>query len=193
MSNQEKIRQTSEHNSGDRELESISAEQREALRETLEKAEHEHKHNKQESIQDARSEALSSASQAESLMAQNNDRSPAERRTGIISRRQRDQSFNKQMDSISPHLSKNEQSFSRFIHNKNIEKISDTAGSTIARPNALLAGSITAFILVTVVYLLAKHYGYQLSGFETIGAFALGWILGMIYDYIRLLIGTKKR
>lgn len=96
------------------------------------------------------------------------------------------------MESISSHLSPKEQSFSRFIHNKKVEKLSDVTGSTVARPNALLAGSIAAFLLVTAVYLVAKYYGYKLSGFETIGAFALGWVLGMIYDYVRLLIGNKK-
>ena len=191
MSNSEKIQSTAEHSFDNNELESINTERSEALRESLEKAEHIHKKNRSESLQDARNEAFSSAKQAESLIT-SNERSPAERRTGIISRRQRDQSFDKQMDSIAPHLSPNERSFSRFIHNKKVEKLSEVTGNTIARPNALLAGSIAAFLLMTAVYLLAKHYGYTLSGFETIGAFALGWAIGMIYDYVRLLISNKK-
>lgn len=191
MTNPEKITTAPEQASNSSELESLNNERSEALRESLEKAEQSHKQSKQESLQDVRNEALDNAKNADPLLA-HTDRSPAERRTGVISRRQRDQSFAKQMDGIQTHLSPKERAFSSFIHKKSVEKISDTAGSTIARPNALLAGSIAAFLLVTIVYLLAKHYGYQLSGFETIGAFALGWIIGMIYDYVRLLIGNKK-
>ncbi|MBI3889343.1 hypothetical protein HY312_02090 [Candidatus Saccharibacteria bacterium] len=193
MSNPESIQSTPENRSDTAELESLNNERREVLRESLDKAELQHKQDKQEALADVRSEALNNAKDADPHAASHSERSPAERRTGFISRSQREQSFAKQMDGITPHLSSNEKKLSNFIHKKGVEKASDTASSTIARPNALLAGSIAAFLLVTIVYLLAKHYGYRLSGFETIGAFALGWILGMVYDYIRLLIGNKKQ
>lgn len=192
MSNPESIRSTPENKDNAAELESLNDERREVLRESLEKAELQHTKDKQEKLQDVRNEAFENAKDSNPLISQS-ERSPAERRTGLISRSQREQSFIKQMDGIKPHLSSNEKRLSNFIHKKSVEKASDTVSSTIARPNALLAGSITAFLLVTIVYLLAKHYGYALSGFETIAAFVLGWIIGMIYDYIRLLIGNKKQ
>jgi hypothetical protein len=42
------------------------------------------------------------------------------------------------------------------------------------------------------VYLIAKNLGYVLSGFETIGAFAIGWIIGVLYDYFRVMVTGKK-
>ncbi len=193
MSRAEKIHSTPEKTTNTTELESIADEQKEALRDSLEKAEKVHEKQQEEaaSLEAAKNNAVELAPRTNHNLA-HTDSSSKEKRRGIISRKQREESFHKQMESIAPHLSPNEQKFSRFIHNKSIEKTSDAIGSTIARPNALLAGSISAFILVAIIYLFAKHYGYPLSGFETIAAFGVGWIIGMIYDYIRLLIVGKK-
>lgn len=77
--------------------------------------------------------------------------------------------------------------FSKVIHAPIIERSSEVIGGTLARPNAILAGSATALVLVICVYVLARAFGYQLSGFETIGAFLLGWVLGLVYDYVRVM------
>ena len=65
-------------------------------------------------------------------------------------------------------------------------------GGTIARPNAILSGSVSAFLLTLAVYLVARFNGYPLSGAETIASFIFGWLLGLIYDYLRILLLGKK-
>lgn len=107
-------------------------------------------------------------------------------------KKNRDASFKKQMQTIQADMSLSQRVFSKFIHVKPIEQTSDAVGASFARPNAILAGSITAFALTLGVYLIAKFVGYNLSGFETIGAFVVGWILGIVYDYLRLIITGKK-
>jgi hypothetical protein len=42
------------------------------------------------------------------------------------------------------------------------------------------------------VYVVSKYYGYALSGFETIGAFIAGWVLGILYDFFKVMITGKK-
>jgi hypothetical protein len=81
--------------------------------------------------------------------------------------------------------------FSKIIHNKYVELTSDFLGNTIARPNALLVGAIMAFTLTIILYTIAKTIGYNLSGSETIAAFAIGWAIGIIYDYLRVLFKSK--
>lgn len=191
MSSPEKVSIGPEQKLDTVEMEAINHEQREALRDSLEKAEQDHKLGEKTSLQEVKNQAVEQAKNAEST-AVRIEKSPAEKRTPLITRRHREQSFKKQMEEIQPHLSSSERLFGKVIHNKTIESVSDTTAQTIARPNALLSGSISAFLLVTIVYLLAKHYGYPLSGFETIAAFALGWVLGLIYDYARLLIAGKR-
>lgn len=82
--------------------------------------------------------------------------------------------------------------FSRVIHTRPISLLSDIAASSILRPNALLLGAVTAFFFTLIAYLLAKNLGYRLSGFEFIGGFACGWLLGLLHDLIRRLFRRKK-
>lgn len=108
------------------------------------------------------------------------------------SKQAKEASFKRQMGRIQAEMKPTERAFSKFIHNKAVEKISDVLGATIARPNAILSGAIMAFVAVLVVYIVAKNLGYVLSGFETIGAFIAGWVIGVVYDYLRLIITGKK-
>ena len=110
-----------------------------------------------------------------------------------VTKKQKDAEYKKTMTAIRSEMSAPSRAFSKVIHNPVIEKTSEVVGSTIARPNAILAGSITAFLSVSLIYIVAKQYGYVLSGFESIGAFIIGWIIGISFDYIRLLIrGSTK-
>jgi hypothetical protein len=111
---------------------------------------------------------------------------------GSISKKQRNDSYKKTIKQVQDELSDGNRIFSKIVHNKVIEKISDTVSNTIARPDAMLSGAFFAFIITLIVYIVAKTIGYSLSGFETIAAFIIGWIFGIIYDYFRNLIVGKK-
>lgn len=85
-----------------------------------------------------------------------------------------------------------QRAFSRVIHQPFIAAISDLLGATVARPNPLLFGAIASFFTTLSVYVLAKNLGYRLSGFEPVGAFILGWLIGLAYDFLKLMIIGKK-
>ena len=142
----------------------------------------------------ARVEALESAVSVEAggKERQSSDEHRLPQRRGPVGKKQKEASFKRQMSEVQAELSPSSRTFSKIIHNKAVEKTSDIIGSTIARPNAILAGSVTAFILTLLVYVIAKNIGYKLSGFETIGAFIIGWVIGIIYDYLRLIVTGKK-
>lgn len=107
----------------------------------------------------------------------------------LITKEDRKDSFKKTMETVQSQLPKSSRAFSRVIHNPTVERVSEVTGRTVARPNAILSGSVAAFILTLAIYTLAKINGYPLSGFETIAAFIIGWLAGMLFDYIR--IGIK--
>jgi hypothetical protein len=113
-------------------------------------------------------------------------------RNGSINKKQRNESYKRTMKQVQSELPVASRAFSKIIHNKVIEKTSDIVGSTIARPNAMLAGAVVAFILTLATYTTAKTIGYALSGFETIAAFIVGWIIGILFDYLRVLFTGKK-
>ena len=108
------------------------------------------------------------------------------------SRKQQDESYKQTVIRAQKDMHPINLIFSKFIHNQLIEKTSDFFEKTIARPNLILAGSIFSFTLTLIAYVIAKKYGYILSGFETILAFIIGWIVGLIYDYFLALFTGKK-
>lgn len=110
----------------------------------------------------------------------------------IATRGDRERSFKATMHHVQGRLSAPERLFSKVIHNKAVERVSDAAGSTVARPNAILFGSICAFLGVAGVYFYARHIGFALSGFETIAAFIIGWLVGIIVDFIRVAFSGNK-
>lgn len=113
-------------------------------------------------------------------------------RHGVVSKKEKKASYQKHMKTLQAELPPAQRAFSKVIHNPIVEKTSEVVGSTVARPNAILAGAMFAFFAVLAVYLVAKHYGYVLSGFETIGAFIVGWVLGILYDFFKVMITGKK-
>ncbi|HWT39733.1 MAG TPA: hypothetical protein VN081_00425 [Dongiaceae bacterium] len=171
--------------------------QSEKIGEALEKAaEKSSIENGEHAAEKARVEALEQAVSVEKGSAEKQRKqpaaSPARRRHGVVSKKQKDASFKQNMKHIQAELPAGQRAFSKVIHNPAVEKTSEVIGSTVARPNAILAGAIVAFFAVLAVYLIAKHYGYQLSGFETIGAFIVGWVLGIVYDFFKVMITGKK-
>jgi small-conductance mechanosensitive channel len=106
--------------------------------------------------------------------------------------RSRKESYNHTMKSVRAELSAPERVFSKFIHAPAIERASDAIGKTIARPDAILSGSVFACIFVLAVYILAKFYGFELRGSETILAFIVGWAIGIVFDIIRGIIKRKR-
>lgn len=172
-------------------VEQAGIEQRERLRDQLERAGEQSKEN----LEDARHEALESARSIEQEKKPETDRqvSPAERRKdGPIGKAEREASYKATMKQVRSELSAPSRAFSKVIHNNAVEKVSDAVGATVARPNAILSGAVAAFVITLGIYLLAKQYGYPLSGFESIAAFIIGWIVGLLFDYFRIMITGKK-
>lgn len=193
MSTPEVAPQGGEH----KEVSSVGAERSAELLEELKNGSELGVENGERAAEKAKVEALENAVSVEAGGAEKSAQRPKEgpapaKRRGGISKKERDASFKKHMKQVQAEMSAPQRAFSKVIHNKAIEKTSEVVGATVARPNAILSGAIAAFVLVLVVYLLAKNLGYVLSGFETIGAFIVGWVLGVLYDYFRVMITGKK-
>lgn len=109
-----------------------------------------------------------------------------------VTKNQKEVAYKQTMKEIRSEMRPVSRAFSKVIHNPVIEKTSETIGKTVARPNAILSGSLSALILVSVVYMIAKYHGYMLSGFETIGAFIVGWTIGVLFDYFRAMATGGK-
>lgn len=96
-------------------------------------------------------------------------------------------SFNTTMAEVTKDMPRSKRLFSTFIHLPIVATLSDAIGNTLLRPNALLFGAIASFALTLLVYLFSKNLGYSLSGSESIVAFLLGWIVGIMFDIVTSL------
>lgn len=176
-------------------LSQAAAERSAELREQSAEATVEHSPERQaEAVEQARAEA-----NKEALLSK--ERGGSEKKTGgeptlsgvrKVTKKEKNLAYKNTLKEIRTQMSAPSRAFSRIIHNAAVEKTSDIVGATIARPNAIIAGSTTALILVSAVYIIARTYGYPMSGFETIGAFIIGWMIGLIYDYIRVTASGGK-
>lgn len=186
---------TSPENNGEKnkEVEAVSHEQNERLRDNRERAAERAKETSNETEQARENlEKVVDAKEKETKkheLAETKEKVPTRQ---VRNKKTLEASFKTEMKDARREMSAPSRAFSKLIHNKVVEKSSEAIGSTVARPNAMLAGSATALILVGAVYLWARYAGYPLSGFETIGAFIIGWLLGIIFDFSRIMITGKR-
>lgn len=176
----------------------------EQLKEGVEQAEKLHKeredkaekaHETEKTAEDARKEVEQATAEKEKKDDHKKEASPAEQRKAkLLDGRHANKKlvFKKTMAEARSHMSPASKAFSSVIHNPVVEKTSEAVGATVARPNAILSGSLFALVFTTAVYLWANYAGYGLSGFETIAAFIVGWLVGIIFDYVRIMITGKQ-
>ena len=135
-------------------------------------------------------EALLSNEQGKERRSHQADRHSSSHHT--ITNQEREAGFEQTMAEVRKHLPRSARPFSRFIHKQTIEQLSEIVGTTIARPNAILGGGITAFVVVLGAYFYAKFAGFQLSGSETIIAFVIGWGIGLLFDLCKKVLTSKR-
>lgn len=144
----------------------------------------------EKNIEKARTEATQEALSGREVSKgeQKKDSEP----TAHVTPRSRDESYKHTMKSIRSEMSAPARTFSKVIHNPVVERTSEVVGSTVARPNAILSGSIFACLFVLGLYLLARNNGFALSGFETIATFLVGWAFGIVFDLLRGMFTGKR-
>lgn len=111
----------------------------------------------------------------------------------MASRARLAESFDKTMQHTRAQMSLPARTFSKIIHSPAVEKTSDFVGSTVARPDAILSGSVSALLLTLAVYVIARYIGFELSGSVTIIAFIIGWLLGVVFDMLRAVFRSRRR
>lgn len=187
MGNPEVIKPSGEHGV---EARDAAGEQLKKLQEQMERKS-ETGENQGEQLESARRDTEAAFSR-ESGKESRSGGEPTASGVGHATKRQRKDSYATTMKQIQSEMNSSSRTFSKFIHNPSVEKLSDAVGASVARPNAVLAGSMAATFLTLFVFLVAKQYGYRLSGFETIGTFFVGWLLGLIYDYARMMAAGRR-
>lgn len=121
------------------------------------------------------------------------EKKAAPERRGAPTKQERSKAFDNTMTSIRKDMGAPQRAFSKVIHSRPVEVASEAVGSTVARPNIIVAAGASALLFTTIAYVIAHYYGYLLSGFESIATFALGWIVGALFEYFRVGVFNKKK
>ena len=170
------------------ELEQSASEIERSAAEQLERRAEQAAEGQHEKLDNARHEALK---QAETSQTVETEKPAAPETPRQITKDDRTASYQKTMKKMQSELSPASRTFSKVIHNPAVEKASEAIGSTVARPNLIIAGALGAIASV-IVYFVARHYGYVLSGSETIILFGCGWVIGAIIEYARVGFLNKR-
>jgi hypothetical protein len=86
--------------------------------------------------------------------------------------------------SVQRHLKPVSRSFSKVIHSPAVERASEVAGATVARPSVTLGATATALLVGGFLYITARSYGYSLSGSEFLLSLLVGGVLGILAEGI---------
>jgi len=76
-----------------------------------------------------------------------------------------------------------DRAFSRFVHAEPVERVSELASTTIARPSGIFGAGLTAFIGLIFILSVAKRTGFALSGGEFLVLIVVGWCLGLLAEF----------
>ena len=177
----------------------VAAEAREAAQErsqellkSLETSGESSPESRHEKVESARHETEAAFSKEAGSERQGHEPSGFSRAIKRVTAQEKVAAYKETMTHIRQEMSSPARAFSKFIHNKAVDRVSERLASTVARPNAILSGAVAAFLFSLATLMIAKHYGYRLSGFEAIGAFVAGWLIGILYDFFKVMITGKK-
>ncbi|HSX48606.1 MAG TPA: hypothetical protein VLF41_03865 [Candidatus Nanoarchaeia archaeon] len=103
----------------------------------------------------------------------------------------KDVNYQQTMRSLQRQLKPASRTFSKIIHHPVVDATSEIVGKTVLRPSVTLGATVTAFVLVGLVYLVSRRYGFPLSGSELPLALVAGGLLGFVLELVSKLL--KKR
>lgn len=100
----------------------------------------------------------------------------------FINKQLKDMAYSRSMTRVRKHLSAPARVFSLAVHSKFLERPSEFAEKTIARPSSLLGGAFVSAIGTTILLWLTKRYGYEYNYLAVILLFVGGMILGLVIE-----------
>jgi hypothetical protein len=140
---------------------------------------HEVSHQKQHEMADtAKHEALR-GQETLSKIAEKKAHQPSH---DVASRQVKKLTYQRTLKRTQNRLRLPDRTLSRIIHQPAIEKVSEIAAKTIARPSGILGGSILAFVGTLTVLMLTKKYGYEFNYLVFFMMFVGGFAIGALAE-----------
>ncbi len=159
------------------------AEQQEKLKQLIEKAAETNEkspHEVERLTHDAKEKAISGKERPVGDLGKESGKHS----TLVIDKTVKNQAYKKTLKHVQRQLPRSQRTFSKFIHQDTIEKISEVSGKTIARPSGLLGSGVFAFLGTTVVVWVSRHYGFRYNFFTFVVFVLFGFMVGLCAEFI---------
>jgi hypothetical protein len=104
--------------------------------------------------------------------------------SGFVARLDHALNYKHTMASVQRKLTPVSRNFSKLIHTPAVEKTSEALESTVMRPSIVAGATWSAAIVGLVFYVVARTYGWTLSGSEMLAALLAGAVLGLAIEAI---------
>jgi hypothetical protein len=111
----------------------------------------------------------------------------------FVTRKLKNDAYKRLMKKTQSHLSKSERSFSKVIHRPAVEKTSEIASKTIARPSGILFGGIAAFVATVFLLIVSKRAGFTYNYLFFFLVFVGGYFVGLIAELLYRLVKHPER
>ncbi len=112
---------------------------------------------------------------------------------GYINRELKDMAFKRTLKNTRRHLSAPSQLVSKVIHQPMVEKVSEVASTTVARPSGIIGGGSFALLGSILLLWLTKHYGYEYNYLMFIVFMAVGFGIGLVVELMLHMAFAKRR
>lgn len=101
--------------------------------------------------------------------------------------------YSQTMQSLRSHLSPASRSFSKVIHSPAVEATSEALEKTVLRPSVTNGALWTTAIVGLFFYVVARHYGYAMSGSELLISLIAGGFIGFGLELVGRAMTRRER
>jgi hypothetical protein len=109
-----------------------------------------------------------------------------------VSRELKQMGFRRTLTNARLHMNAPQRLMSKAIHQPAVEKISEAAAPTIARPSGLIGGGLAALLGNSILLYITKHYGYRYNYFVFIALFIGGFAAGMLIELLVRMLARRR-
>ncbi|MDQ3093560.1 MAG: hypothetical protein M3Q70_00040 [bacterium] len=100
--------------------------------------------------------------------------------------------FQRSMVRVRKRLSTPNKVLSSVVHQPAVERVSEAAGRTIARPSGVLGGGLFAFIGTLLLLYVTRKYGYEFNYLVFFMLFVGGFMIGAILELLLFSVKSSK-
>ena len=111
---------------------------------------------------------------------------------GFVARLDAAVNYTHTVQSLQRRLGPASRRFSQVIHTPAVERASEALETTVMRPSVVSGGLWSAAIVGLGFYLVARHYGYALSGTEMLVALVVGGVIGYLVELVTRKLRPKR-